>query len=205
MSPLTACLAVPGLAATGARLAASVAVAALLAYGFVLAALAGPATTFIAVADDDRAPEAVGRTESGTVVDSATAIGATDAARALVGRPYVWGGVDPVSGVDCSGLVMWAFRQVGITVPRTAQQQFDATRRVARAELRPGDLVFFSICCQPPDAVTHVGVYLGSARMAHAPAPGEFVRVESIDSPYWRAHWAGAGRVTGTAGLTTAP
>jgi cell wall-associated NlpC family hydrolase len=115
--------------------------------------------------------------------------------RSHLGRPYVWGGASPAAGFDCSGLTQWAFGQAGGRLPRTAQQQFDATARLGRDELRPGDLLFFQICCQPPDVVTHVGIYVGTGQMLHAPAPGEYVRIESIDTPYWRSQWAGAGRV----------
>jgi cell wall-associated NlpC family hydrolase len=67
--------------------------------------------------------------------------------------------------------------------------------RVASADLRPGDLVFFQICCQPPDTVTHVGIYVGGGQMIHAPTEGQVVRVESIDTPFWRDRSVGAGRV----------
>lgn len=117
-----------------------------------------------------------------------------DLARAQIGRPYVWGGASPATSFDCSGLVQWVYRQVGVSLPRTADQQFNATARVSPDQLQPGDLVFFRICCQPPDAVTHVGLYVGNGRMIHAPAEGQVVREESIDTPFWRRHWAGAGR-----------
>ena len=61
-----------------------------------------------------------------------------------LGVKYVFGGSDPAVGLDCSGLVQLVFRQVAIALPRTAQQQFDATARVSREELQPGDLVFFA-------------------------------------------------------------
>lgn len=201
MSPVAVCLAVPGMASLAVRLGATLVVAAVLVYGFVLSALAGPAAIGGKPERDDYpSAQAVARVAGGVTLDQEASSRAADAARGLVGRPYVWGGVDPASGVDCSGLVQWSFRQASVSVPRTAQQQFDATSRLGTHDLRPGDLVFFSICCQPPDVVTHVGVYLGSGRMVHAPAPGETVRVESISTPYWRAHWAGAGRVVSTPG-----
>ena len=65
-------------------------------------------------------------------------------ARAFLGVPYVFGGSDPATGLDCSGLVQLVFRRSGITLPRTAQLQYAATTRVARAQLQPGDLVFFA-------------------------------------------------------------
>lgn len=127
-------------------------------------------------------------------------------AQSQLGRPYVWGGAALQAGFDCSGLVQWSYRQIGVSLPRTAQQQFNATSRLSSEQLQAGDLVFFQICCQPPDLVTHVGVYAGAGNMLHAPAPGEVVRLESISTPYWRRHWVGAGRVVaGTALPTGAP
>ena len=84
----------------------------------------------------------------------------------------------------------------GARLPRVAEAQYRATQRVARAELRPGDLVFF--CCdpgQPGVAVSHVGLYAGDGLMLDAPAPGAVVRLE----PLWRGY-VGAGRVIIPAG-----
>jgi cell wall-associated NlpC family hydrolase len=113
-------------------------------------------------------------------------------ARAQLGKPYVWGGADPAIGFDCSGLVQWAYGQAGLRLPRTAEEQFRATERVAYDHLRPGDLVFF--CCdpgQPHTRVSHVGIYLGAGRMLDAPAPGKPVRIE----PVWLDDYIGGGRV----------
>jgi cell wall-associated NlpC family hydrolase len=65
-----------------------------------------------------------------------------DLARAQIGRPYVWGGASPLTSFDCSGLVQWAFGQLGVHLPRTAQEQFDATARLTPDQLQPGDLVY---------------------------------------------------------------
>jgi hypothetical protein len=111
-------------------------------------------------------------------------------ARTQLGKPYIWGGADE-RGFDCSGLVQWAYAAAGARLPRVAEAQYHATRRVDRAELRPGDLVFF--CCdpgQPGVAVSHVGLYAGDGLMVDAPAPGAVVRLE----PLWRGY-IGAGRV----------
>ena len=67
-----------------------------------------------------------------------------EVARRYLGVPYVFGGTDPSIGLDCSGLAQLVFRQLGINLPRTAQQQFDATARVGADQLQPGDLVFFA-------------------------------------------------------------
>ncbi len=121
-----------------------------------------------------------------------------DLARAQIGRPYVWGGADPRTSFDCSGLVQWAYRQVGTSLPRTAQQQYDATLRVPRDQLQPGDLVFFAQTYPSPhEWITHVGIYVGNGRMINAPTEGDVIREQSVFTGFWGAHYAGAGRVRG--------
>lgn len=105
---------------------------------------------------------------------------ALDWALAQVGTPYVWGGEAPGVGFDCSGLVQAAYKVPGITLPRVAQDQFDAGPRLAAgARLVPGDLVFFG---GGAGDVSHVGIYVGStggqAYMVDAPHTGADVRVE---------------------------
>jgi hypothetical protein len=113
-------------------------------------------------------------------------------ARTQLGVPYRWGGGEPGRGFDCSGLTQWAFAAAGHRLPRTAQQQFVATQRVSRADLRPGDLVFFAGDPGQPDQwITHVGVYAGGGRMVDAPAPGAGGREE----PVWWSSLVGGGRV----------
>ncbi|MCW5881632.1 MAG: C40 family peptidase [Anaerolineae bacterium] len=112
-----------------------------------------------------------------------------------LGMPYVWGGASPQTSFDCSGLVQWAYGQVGVRLPRTAQMQYNATERVAPADLQVGDLLFFEHT-YPGERITHVGIYVGGGRMINAPTTGDVVREMPVfDDPYWRAHYAGAGRV----------
>jgi len=116
-------------------------------------------------------------------------------ARTQIGRPYVWGGASPVTSFDCSGLVQWAFGQLGARLPRTAQQQFDATRRVSRNDLKPGDLVFFERTYPSHERITHVGIYVGNGRMVNAPTTGDVIREMDVFNGYWGARFAGGGRV----------
>ncbi|MDG9716868.1 NlpC/P60 family protein [Streptomyces sp. DH24] len=101
-----------------------------------------------------------------------------------IGSPYVWGATGP-NAFDCSGLTQAAYRAAGISLPRTTYTQIGAGRRVSRAELAPGDLVFFY------SGVTHVGLYVGNGQMVHAPNPSSSVRVDPISS----MPFAGAVRV----------
>lgn len=112
-----------------------------------------------------------------------------------IGTPYKWGGSDP-NGFDCSGLTQYAYQQAGVKLPRTAQQQYDATNRVGIDQLQPGDLVFFGgTDPNDPSAVSHVGIYRGNGQFVDAPDQGETVRVDSLSSPYWAQHFIGGGRV----------
>jgi len=125
--------------------------------------------------------------------------GPVDVARRYLGVPYVFGGTNPAIGLDCSGLVQLVFRQLGIALPRTAQQQYGATRRIARDELQPGDLVFFArTYSDPNDWITHVGIYVADGQQINAPTTGQVVSIQPIFSGFWGAHFAGAGRVART-------
>ena len=106
------------------------------------------------------------------------------AARTALGTPYAWGGTGR-GGFDCSGLVQWAFRQAGVTLPRTSQTQSTVGQPVSRADLRPGDLVFFY------SQVSHVGIYVGDGQVLHAPQTGEVVKI----SPLARMPFHNARRV----------
>lgn len=113
---------------------------------------------------------------------------AAEQARALVGAPYRYGGRDP-GGFDCSGLVWYVYQSLGIELPRRARDQRQGLAMVARADLEPGDLVFFT---KPVD---HVGIYLGGGEFVHAPSRGKRVSIANLDAPYFQLGYAGAGRV----------
>jgi len=114
--------------------------------------------------------------------------GAVSYAKRLVGVPYRYGGSTPRSGFDCSGLVSFVYRHFGITLPRTSYGQFGTGRSVARAALRPGDLVFF-------DGVGHVGMYVGGGRFIHSPSSGKRVQVSSLSESWYRSRYVGARRL----------
>ena len=113
------------------------------------------------------------------------------AAQSRIGAPYRYGGAGP-DAFDCSGLVTYAHRRIGVAVPRTAAQQFAAATPVKRNELRPGDLVFFRLESR---SVSHVGIYAGENRFVHAPQSGGNVRMASLDEDHFRRSFAGAGRL----------
>jgi cell wall-associated NlpC family hydrolase len=106
------------------------------------------------------------------------------AAAAQLGKGYRWGATGPAS-FDCSGLTSFAFRQAGITLPRSSSQQARVGRAVPLGDLQPGDLVFFY---QP---VSHVGIYAGDGKMIHAPQTGDVVRYQTVN----RRTFSGARRL----------
>lgn len=110
---------------------------------------------------------------------------------ALLGTPYQWGGAGPTS-FDCSGLVQFIHRQLGIATPRTAAEQFSAARPVSMRGLAPGDLLFFRINGR---RVSHVAIYAGEGRFVHAPQTGRPVELRTLDDEFYRPRLAGAGRL----------
>lgn len=116
---------------------------------------------------------------------------AAQQAAKMVGRPYRYGGASPASGFDCSGLVYFSYRQVGIRLPRSTEAQLRASSLVALSELRHGDLLFFD---QEGKKNSHVGIYLGGGRFVHAPSSGKYVRTDKLRSSYWRRHLSEARR-----------
>lgn len=129
-----------------------------------------------------------------TRADSEPGLGERAANNALkmVGKPYRYGGSSPATGFDCSGLVQFSFRQAGVVLPRSTEDQLRATTRVRTSSIRRGDLLFFD---ELGKKKSHVAIYLGDGRFVHAPSSGKPVRTDSIESPYWKKHLSEARRI----------
>jgi peptidoglycan DL-endopeptidase CwlO len=159
-----------------------------IAFGWA-AAPSGPATERYAIVRIH--PEAVRHTKTPpppkpTLGEQA----ATIALRAL-GVPYRWGGASPEGGFDCSGLVHWAYSHLGVELPHSSYALYDLGSRVARGELAPGDVLFFS-------GLGHVGLYLGGGRMVHAPHSGRTVEIVALDASSYGERLVGARRMPTT-------
>jgi len=108
------------------------------------------------------------------------------------GWKYVYGGSNPNTSFDCSGLTQWCYGKAGIFLPRTAQAQYDATQHLPLSQAKAGDLVFFHSTYNAGSYVTHVGIYVGNNQMYHA---GDPIGYADLSSSYWQQHLIGAGRV----------
>ncbi len=147
---------------------------------------------------------------SPTTTTGTAAVVIAEAARWL-GTPYVWGGGNadgPTEGIgqgagavgfDCSGLTLYAYAQVGVTLPRTSREQWGVPglRIRSLADLQPGDLVFFATNPADPATIHHVAISLGSDAMIHAPTTGEAVQITTAisENAYWAGQFIGGLRI----------
>ncbi|MDH5409558.1 MAG: C40 family peptidase, partial [Gammaproteobacteria bacterium] len=113
-------------------------------------------------------------------------------AKEMLGVRYRYGGQNPVSGFDCSGLVLFSYNRAGVNLPRTTIGQFKYSRPIKKSQMRAGDLLFFRIS---RSRISHVGIYLGDNEFIHAPSSGKKVSIGRLDSPYWSKRFVRAGRV----------
>lgn len=108
------------------------------------------------------------------------------------GYPYVFGGETPETSFDCSGLTKWAYKSVGVELPRTAQQQYDSMRHIPLSEAKAGDLVFFTNTYATSDYITHVGIIVDSNTMYHA---GDPIGYTSLNIEYWQQRLVCTGTI----------
>ena len=125
-----------------------------------------------------------------TPVASSKGAAIVNEAKKYLGVKYVYGGSTP-KGFDCSGLVQYVCKSVGISVNRNSASQFSNGKAVNKSDLQPGDLLFFA----KGGRINHVGIYAGNGQMIHAPRTGDVVKFESINSSYRKNGYVGARRV----------
>jgi cell wall-associated NlpC family hydrolase len=151
--------------------------------------LCGPALGAEPAADEPGTSTAFGRLQELTNRASDLAIHAMG----MIGIRYKYGGDEPGTGLDCSGLVRYVFKEVwGKELPRTAEEISHVGHKVDARDLQPGDLVFYNTLRR---SFSHVGIYLGDNKFIHSPSAGGKVRIESMDVGYWRKRFNGARRI----------
>ncbi len=110
------------------------------------------------------------------------------------GKMYRYGGESPKTGFDCSGLTQFAFGQgAGVSLPRTAAEQYSASVKIPQQEASKGDLIFFKTTGK---RISHVGLYMGDNKFVHAPRTGKAITTEKLEG-YWADRLVGFGRIPG--------
>ena len=154
-------------------------------------------------ADDTADADAAKHAAQRDVRDVAVGEGAGELRQALIDLAmnlrhirYVRGGHSPSTGFDCSGFVRYVFsRALGLHLPTNSASQFRAGSKVKRADMQPGDLVFFRTAGRRGRGrVSHVGIYIADGKFIHSPTTGSSVRVDSLSNSYWSRRFAGAKR-----------
>jgi cell wall-associated NlpC family hydrolase len=113
--------------------------------------------------------------------------GVVGVAMSELGKPYVYGAEGPDS-FDCSGLVAYAYAQMGVSLPHSSYAMWNVGVYVSRDQLQPGDIVFF-------DGLGHVGLYIGGGQFIQAPHTGDVVKISSLSDPWYASEYVGARRV----------
>ena len=125
--------------------------------------------------------------EGETILPSSNYTGVVGVAMQFLGTPYVWAGAAP-GGFDCSGLVSYAYAQLGVSLPHSSYAMWGYGTAVPRDQLQPGDMVFF-------EGLGHVGIDIGGGQFVHAPPTGDVVKISSLYDAFYTANYVGARRV----------
>ena len=133
--------------------------------------------------------QSIGGGSSGSGGSTATDI--ANFAMSFVGYSYVWGGMSPSTGFDCSGLMYYVLTQYGYSMKRVANDQMTQGTAISRDNLQVGDLVFFGY----GSYANHVGMYIGNGNFVHASTPSTGVRVNSLNETYYNTRYIGARRI----------
>ena len=124
-------------------------------------------------------------------------------AKEYLGTPYQWGGATPETNFDCSGLMQWSYKQVGIDIPRVTYDQVNVGEKIPKIDdLEAGDLIFFQ---DSSGDMHHVGMYIGEHKFIHAPHTGDVVKISSLDEPYYQEQFAGGRRMAAAVPEAGAP
>ena len=134
-----------------------------------------------------------GTTSSGTTTSKVTGDQIVALAKQNLGVPYKWGGTTP-SGFDCSGFVYYVLNTLGISASRTLSTMYAQGTEVSKANLKPGDVVFFKNTYK--SGLSHVGIYVGDGKFIHSPSSGKVVSYADLNSDYYTSHYYGAVRFT---------
>jgi cell wall-associated NlpC family hydrolase len=110
--------------------------------------------------------------------------------------PYLWGGMHPSTGLDCSGFVQLVYHKAGYALPRVSAQQFAATKPLKPSQVLPGDLIFFAMADPAAKRVDHVGIYLGKGLFIAA-STTYGIHIESIAKPYYQQRLVGIRKFVG--------
>jgi cell wall-associated NlpC family hydrolase len=119
----------------------------------------------------------------------------TRLAKKKLGKRYVWGATGSKNTFDCSGLTTYVYKKNGINLPRRAIAQSKVGKRVARSQLRPGDLIFFDTSKKRKGYVNHVGIYIGNGKFIHASSAKKKVVITSLNKPFYSQRFKGARRL----------
>lgn len=135
---------------------------------------------------------------AGSLTACTPQITAVEAARDQIGQPYKSGGESRAEGgFDCSGLTYYAWKQAGVTLPRTSGAQYSWSTRIKKADLRPGDFVFYS-SSRSTSAISHVALYAGNGKIIQARKAGVPASENDL-ATWWTTNLVGYGRVPASA------